>query len=200
MRLWKTFTECFNCLPVAALIDEKVRMLRNDSNRRSCVLTCQWACPWCEPGRRQDYPGDLHGHLRCSCTACGMLGQGLCSVLCPACPTPLAGCLSNAAHVWDWGSHRPLVRTADVRLFREQSLALSNSHVVELSSPLACTADPVHARRLVAGAQRPGPDQAGVPANRCARLGPPVRPALVRPRQGHPGELWQPQKLLLPEH
>ena len=24
VRLWKTFTECFNCLPVAALIDEKV--------------------------------------------------------------------------------------------------------------------------------------------------------------------------------
>jgi serine/threonine-protein phosphatase PP1 catalytic subunit len=25
VRLWKSFTECFNCLPVAALIDEKVR-------------------------------------------------------------------------------------------------------------------------------------------------------------------------------
>eukprot|EP00475_Leptophrys_vorax_P027477 TRINITY_DN39168_c0_g1_i1.p1 TRINITY_DN39168_c0_g1~~TRINITY_DN39168_c0_g1_i1.p1 ORF type:complete len:328 (+),score=33.26 TRINITY_DN39168_c0_g1_i1:292-1275(+) len=24
IRLWKTFTECFNCLPVAALIDEKI--------------------------------------------------------------------------------------------------------------------------------------------------------------------------------
>lgn len=24
VRLWKTFTECFNCLPVAALIDEKI--------------------------------------------------------------------------------------------------------------------------------------------------------------------------------
>ena len=24
IRLWKTFTDCFNCLPVAALIDEKV--------------------------------------------------------------------------------------------------------------------------------------------------------------------------------
>ena len=23
-RLWKTFTDCFNCLPVAALIDEKI--------------------------------------------------------------------------------------------------------------------------------------------------------------------------------
>ncbi len=24
IRLWKTFTDCFNCLPVAALIDEKI--------------------------------------------------------------------------------------------------------------------------------------------------------------------------------
>ena len=24
IKLWKTFTECFNCLPVAALIDEKI--------------------------------------------------------------------------------------------------------------------------------------------------------------------------------
>jgi len=24
VRLWKTFTECFNCLPVAALVDEKI--------------------------------------------------------------------------------------------------------------------------------------------------------------------------------
>jgi serine/threonine-protein phosphatase PP1 catalytic subunit len=27
IRLWRTFTDCFNCLPVAALIDEKVRSL-----------------------------------------------------------------------------------------------------------------------------------------------------------------------------
>jgi len=25
IRLWKTFTDCFNCLPVAALVDEKAR-------------------------------------------------------------------------------------------------------------------------------------------------------------------------------
>jgi hypothetical protein len=25
IRLWRTFTDCFNCLPVCALIDEKVR-------------------------------------------------------------------------------------------------------------------------------------------------------------------------------
>lgn len=28
IRLWRTFTDCFNCLPVAALIDEKVRTRR----------------------------------------------------------------------------------------------------------------------------------------------------------------------------
>lgn len=26
IRLWKTFTDCFNCLPVAALVDEKVAL------------------------------------------------------------------------------------------------------------------------------------------------------------------------------
>lgn len=25
IRLWRTFTDCFNCLPVCALVDEKVR-------------------------------------------------------------------------------------------------------------------------------------------------------------------------------
>lgn len=29
IRLWRTFTDCFNCLPVAALIDEKVRVPRD---------------------------------------------------------------------------------------------------------------------------------------------------------------------------
>ena len=24
IKIWKTFTDCFNCLPVAALIDEKI--------------------------------------------------------------------------------------------------------------------------------------------------------------------------------
>ena len=24
IRLWKTFTDCFNCLPVAAILDEKI--------------------------------------------------------------------------------------------------------------------------------------------------------------------------------
>lgn len=24
IRLWRTFTDCFNCLPVAAIIDEKI--------------------------------------------------------------------------------------------------------------------------------------------------------------------------------
>ena len=28
VRLWKIFTDCFNCLPVAALVDEKVRTMK----------------------------------------------------------------------------------------------------------------------------------------------------------------------------
>jgi Calcineurin-like phosphoesterase len=34
IRLWKTFTDCFNCLPVSALVDEKV--LTPSSDIRSC--------------------------------------------------------------------------------------------------------------------------------------------------------------------
>jgi serine/threonine-protein phosphatase PP1 catalytic subunit len=44
VRLWKTFTDCFNCLPVAALVDEKVRtytaregMGRSAALRRVCI-------------------------------------------------------------------------------------------------------------------------------------------------------------------
>ncbi len=35
IRLWRTFTDCFNCLPVAALIDEKVRSRPRRSARRA---------------------------------------------------------------------------------------------------------------------------------------------------------------------
>jgi len=31
IRLWKTFTDCFNCLPVAALVDEKVSSVNHGS-------------------------------------------------------------------------------------------------------------------------------------------------------------------------
>lgn len=24
VKLWKTFTDCFNCLPIAAIVDEKI--------------------------------------------------------------------------------------------------------------------------------------------------------------------------------
>ena len=24
IKLWKTFTDCFNCLPIAAIVDEKI--------------------------------------------------------------------------------------------------------------------------------------------------------------------------------
>ena len=37
IRLWKTFTDCFNCLPVAALVDEKVRQEPETASiRKSC--------------------------------------------------------------------------------------------------------------------------------------------------------------------
>lgn len=40
VRLWKTFTDCFNCLPVAALVDEKVGVL---AQGRSCPIACSMA-------------------------------------------------------------------------------------------------------------------------------------------------------------
>ena len=39
IRLWKTFTDCFNCLPVAALIDEKVS---HPGRRTLLFLKCVW--------------------------------------------------------------------------------------------------------------------------------------------------------------
>ena len=44
IRLWKTFTDCFNCLPVAALVDEKVGLLVPCSSRHvtpTCLLFMQ---------------------------------------------------------------------------------------------------------------------------------------------------------------
>jgi serine/threonine-protein phosphatase PP1 catalytic subunit len=38
IRLWRTFTDCFNCLPVAALIDEKVRTRRRPALARLPAL------------------------------------------------------------------------------------------------------------------------------------------------------------------
>ena len=38
IRLWKTFTDCFNCLPVAALVDEKV-LCSSTSDERSSTCS-----------------------------------------------------------------------------------------------------------------------------------------------------------------
>lgn len=34
IRLWRTFTDCFNCLPVSALIDEKVKAVDSAYDRQ----------------------------------------------------------------------------------------------------------------------------------------------------------------------
>lgn len=47
IRLWKIFTDCFNCLPVAALIDEKVCRLR----RASCISLLSQLHDVCVPVR-----------------------------------------------------------------------------------------------------------------------------------------------------
>lgn len=42
IRLWKTFTDCFNCLPVAALVDEKVSGITVVLN--ACIIPCMLCC------------------------------------------------------------------------------------------------------------------------------------------------------------
>lgn len=38
IRLWRTFTDCFNCLPVAALIDEKVGWQFRHASWHACMV------------------------------------------------------------------------------------------------------------------------------------------------------------------
>ena len=48
IRLWKTFTDCFNCLPVAAILDEKIFCCHGGMYLRVmlCLLVhqCEWNC------------------------------------------------------------------------------------------------------------------------------------------------------------
>lgn len=66
IRLWRTFTDCFNCLPVAALIDEKVRNMscrKHWCSPSSCAALAQpksWAC------QRHSCPGTHDTELRLS--------------------------------------------------------------------------------------------------------------------------------------
>ena len=34
IKLWKTFTDCFNCLPVAAIIDDKIFCCHGGENMK----------------------------------------------------------------------------------------------------------------------------------------------------------------------
>lgn len=43
IRLWKTFTDCFNCLPVSALVDEKVQFQLHTLH---AVLVSLYICSW----------------------------------------------------------------------------------------------------------------------------------------------------------
>ncbi|RYG67017.1 hypothetical protein EON64_08410 [archaeon] len=64
IKLWKTFTDCFNCLPVAAIVDEKIlcmhgglspELLNMEQVGRGCLIwcvsmcmggVCVWLCIW----------------------------------------------------------------------------------------------------------------------------------------------------------
>ncbi|KAJ0986304.1 hypothetical protein J5N97_004660 [Dioscorea zingiberensis] len=45
VRLWKVFTDCFNCLPVAALIDEKILCMHVDVPDQGLLCDLLWADP-----------------------------------------------------------------------------------------------------------------------------------------------------------
>ena len=79
VRLWKTFTDCFNCLPVAALIDEKVCALPplpvilqvvSPPPNRSCACTA--ACPPTSSSstRSSAYRGQPTCQTRACCAIC----------------------------------------------------------------------------------------------------------------------------------
>ena len=40
MKLWKTFTDCFNCLPIAAIVDDKI-FCCHGGERKECVCVCE---------------------------------------------------------------------------------------------------------------------------------------------------------------
>lgn len=101
------------------------------------------------------------------------------------CPVPLCLCALTSVH-----ARRPCTCKH----------ACEYARLTPLLAPRlpACAAlaapDPVHARRPVPRAQELGADQAGGAADRRPRQRPAVRPAVGRPRQGHPGEeAWQRQ-------
>ena len=150
VRLWKTFTDCFNCLPVAALIDEK-------------VSTGSYAPEECA-----------------QCTPAGCSINGFHSCWSAASTSTFCFC--------SW-----LQSSTDATVTYASRCSLADNGPAGQQDGQSCVAaillhvltntvrtDPVHARRLVAGAEGDGPDTARRAASRRARLGPPVRPALVR--------------------
>jgi hypothetical protein len=45
IKLWKTFTDCFNCLPIAAIIDEKIFCVHGTfSISYNLTVSCLCAC------------------------------------------------------------------------------------------------------------------------------------------------------------
>ena len=66
IKLWKTFTDCFNCLPIAAIIDEKIFcchggmiMIYLNMNNRQCLSdldNVQFICVKVEVNKIDDPP------------------------------------------------------------------------------------------------------------------------------------------------
>lgn len=51
VKLWKTFTDCFNCLPIAAIIDEKIFCCHGGLSPDLHVSSMEWVM---EKARRGD--------------------------------------------------------------------------------------------------------------------------------------------------
>lgn len=47
IKLWKTFTDCFNCLPIAAIVDEKIFCCHGGMwLLHLCSFPCFWKVSW----------------------------------------------------------------------------------------------------------------------------------------------------------
>lgn len=70
IKLWKTFTDCFNCLPIAAIVDEKIFCCHGgEGSPRKSLATSRgsWYKAVCVPSRLEQL--SLGSGLRCPPTS-----------------------------------------------------------------------------------------------------------------------------------
>ena len=68
VKLWKTFTDCFNCLPIAAIIDEKIFCCHGGTHRLAVCRARHVACRFRSLAGSSNHGTDSthHASHRCS--------------------------------------------------------------------------------------------------------------------------------------